>query len=134
MDLSQIPFFNIIRTRMNWLEARQQSIAENIANANTPGYGARDLKEIDFKRLLAGETGEVGMRVTNAHHLAGTRASAASPFKEIDAPDREATPDGNSVMLEDQMMKLGETQLNHQAAVGLYRKAVEMLRIAVRGA
>lgn len=133
MDLFSIPFFNILRTRMNWLEARQEAIAGNIANANTRGYEAQDVAGVDFGRLVAGASPEA-MRQTNVRHMPGTAGAAGAPFKQIDAPDRESTPDGNSVMLEDQMMKLGETQMNHQAAIGLYRKAVEMLRLAVRSA
>jgi len=133
MDLFQIPFFNIVRSRMSWLEQRQDTLAENIANSATPRYAAQDVKAVDFRKLLASETeGASGLRVTNQHHLQGT-AATGGPFKTISAPDRESSPDGNSVVLEDQMMKLSETQMQHEAVTGLYRKAVEMLRIAVRG-
>jgi flagellar basal-body rod protein FlgB len=134
MDLQSIPFFNVLRTKMGWLEARQQTIAENIANANTPGYKARDLKALDFARVLAGESTGPGMAVTDPRHLKGAAGLADGRFTAVAGKDRETTPDGNSVTLEDEMMRLGETQMSHQAATGLYRKAIEMLRIAVRGA
>jgi flagellar basal-body rod protein FlgB len=137
MDLFQIPFFNIVRSRMSWLEQRQDTLAENIANSATPNYTAQDVKPVDFEKLMAKEQGVEaqatgGLRTTNAHHLKGT-AGASGAFQTMKAPDREASPDGNSVVLEDQMMKLAETQMQHETATGLYRKAVEMLRIAVRG-
>jgi flagellar basal-body rod protein FlgB len=108
-------------------------LAGNIANSATPGYDAQDLKPGDFGSMLAGAMGNNGaMRVTSPMHMEGTLTHAGH-FKAVNMPDREASPDGNSVVLEDQMMKLSDTQMQHEAATGLYRKAVEMLRIAVRG-
>ena len=134
MDLFQIPFFNIVRSRMSWLEQRQDALAENIANSATPKYTAHDVKAVDFEKLLAGETqGTNALRTTNAHHMHGTTGGGGL-FQVVAAPDRESSPDGNSVVLEDQMMKLAETQMQHDAVTGLYRKAVDMLRLAVRGA
>jgi len=135
MNLFEIPFFNLVRQQMKWLETRQDTIAQNIANADTPSYEALDVQPLDFDKMLkqqdGGATSSGGtMKLTNAHHLSGV-GQVDGAFKEVTSPDREASPNGNSVMLEDQMMKMGETQMDHEAAVGLYRKAVEMLRIAV---
>ena len=44
MDLNKIPVMDAIVKKMNWLNRRQRVIAENVANADTPGYLARDLK------------------------------------------------------------------------------------------
>ena len=138
MNLFEIPFFNLVRQQMKWLEARQDTLAENIANADSPDYQANDLQALDFDKMIKEQAGAHGggaggMTLTNVHHLGGV-SNGASDFKKIAAPDRETSPNGNSVMLEDQMMKMGETQMDHEAAVGLYRKAIDMLRIAVRGA
>lgn len=133
MDLFQIPFFNVVRSRMSFLEQRQDTIAENIANASTPHYDAKDVKSVDFEKLLSGNLKPEGMALTNARHMQGTLAGSGT-VQTFKAPDRESSPDGNSVVLEDQMMKLSDTQMQHEAATGLYRKAIEMLRIAVRGA
>lgn len=137
MNLFEIPFFNLVRQQMKWLEARQDTLAENIANADSPDYQASDLQALDFDKMLKQQSGTHdgaggGMTLTNVHHLGGV-GNGAGEFKKIAAPDRETAPNGNSVMLEDQMMKMGETQMDHEAAVGLYRKAIDMLRIAVRG-
>ena len=133
MDLFQIPFFNIVRSRMSWLEQRQDTLAENVANASTPNYTAQDVKPVDFAKLLAGEMPAAeALRVTDPHHLQGGRGNSGL-FQTVRAPDRESSPDGNSVVLEDQMMKLSETQMQHEAVTGLYRKAVELLKLAVHG-
>jgi flagellar basal-body rod protein FlgB len=132
MDLYSIPFFNIVRSRMNWLEQRQDLLAENIANSATPHYDAQDLKAPDFGALLNEQVQGGALMTTNPMHMQGTLAHAAQ-FKALKTPDREASPDGNTVVLEDEMMKLSDTQMQHETATGLYRKAVEMLRIAIRG-
>lgn len=132
MDLFTIPFFHILRTRLSFLEARNQAIAENIANADTPRFTPSDLKKPSFAELLADAREGVSMRVTNPRHLPGSPRSSAGPFKKVEAPDREATPDGNAVVLEDQMIKLAETQMAHETAISLYKKGLSMLRLAVR--
>ena len=53
MDLSKIPIFEAIAKRMSWLGERQTVLAQNVANADTPGFAARDLKAPDFSRLMA---------------------------------------------------------------------------------
>ena len=44
MNLPDIPLFAMLRERMSWLNQRQGVLSQNVANADTPGYGARDLK------------------------------------------------------------------------------------------
>ena len=52
--------------RLSWLGERQQVLANNVANADTPGYRARDLKALSFKKVLGGEGAKLGMAATNA--------------------------------------------------------------------
>ena len=49
MDLKKLTLFRMMSDRMDWLTQRQQVLSQNVANADTPQYGARDLKPIDFK-------------------------------------------------------------------------------------
>ena len=43
MPISDIPILSMLRTRMQWHQERQQVLAENVANADTPNYRPRDL-------------------------------------------------------------------------------------------
>ena len=52
MDLRKIPVFAAITQRMGWLNQRQQVLAQNIANSDTPGFRPKDLEEIKFGDLL----------------------------------------------------------------------------------
>lgn len=136
MSISDIPLFGMLRERMGWLQARQGVIAQNVANADTPGYTARDLKELDFGRMVAGEGGgRLQLAATREGHIAGsaTGGSSARAFKDVAAPDSETTATGNSVVLEEQMMKVSQTQMDYQTATGLYAKGLSMIRMAVTG-
>ncbi|HRE59980.1 MAG TPA: flagellar basal body rod protein FlgB [Micropepsaceae bacterium] len=139
MDLTNTPVLQMLRTRMDWLTARQAVLAENIANANTPGFRARDLSEPDFAALLRGETasgaaGKVEMVATADGHFGLPPAAAAAEqrgFAPVDRPDSESSPNGNSVVLEEQMMRLSETQMDYSIVTGLYKKTLNLFRLAL---
>ena len=52
MDIRQIPLFSLLSNRMSWLSSRQSVLAENVSNADTPNYIARDLRPLDFAAIL----------------------------------------------------------------------------------
>jgi flagellar basal-body rod protein FlgB len=129
MDLTQLPLLEAMRSRMSFLSARQTVLAENVANANTPEYRARDIEEPDFAAMAAGETNGGGLAVTDPGHIT-TASQGFGGFKAKDMPDSEATPNGNSVVLEEQMMKLSSVQMDYSTVTQLYRKALSMIRLA----
>jgi flagellar basal-body rod protein FlgB len=133
MHMPGIPLFSMLRERMSWLNARQNLLSANVANADTPGYGARDLKPLDFQKLLrhaAGQTQFSGrLRTTDPNHIA--IGQAAPPFTDTSSPDVEASLNGNSVSLEREMIKVANTQAQYQAASNLYAKALNMMRTAI---
>ena len=136
MALSDIPLFGMLRERMHWVQARQSVLSQNVANAHTPGFTAQDIKEPDFRTVLKSTTsGQLHMATTRAGHLSGsaTTASARSDFSTRDTPDSETQANGNSVVLEEQMMKVAENQMDYQTATSLYTKGLGMLRMAVTG-
>jgi flagellar basal body rod protein FlgB len=49
MPISDIPILSMLRTRMQWHQERQRVLAENVANADTPNYHARDLAPPNFE-------------------------------------------------------------------------------------
>jgi flagellar basal-body rod protein FlgB len=52
MPISDLPILSVLRTRMQWHQERQRLLAENVANADTPNYRARDLVPPDFEHAL----------------------------------------------------------------------------------
>lgn len=133
MNLDEIPLFSMLKGRLGYLNQRQQVIAGNVANADTPGFKAKDLKAFTFEAKMKAATLEPSAPTqTNVAHLAGTTGGAAHPWKQVSAPDSETTLDGNQVVLEEQMIKMTEARMNYEAAVGFYQKSLNLIRLAAR--
>jgi len=130
MQPGSIPLFSLLTSRMTWLSTRQAVLSENVANADMSGYAARDVAPMDFEALLAGQDFG-GLNVTNARHIGAARGGPAS-LQPVVAPQGGAA-DGNAVSIEEQMIKLSDTQIQYQTVTNLYQKAVGMLRTALGG-
>lgn len=133
MDLTKIPLLSGLAARLDFLAARTSVIAENIANADTPDYAAKDLEKPSFKTLANAAAGRSAttLRVGDPRHIAS--APGEGKYKTVSAPDGEASLTGNQVSLETQAMKLSETRQEYALAASLYRKGLAMLRLAARG-
>lgn len=133
MNDQGISFLSALQSRMGWLSDRQKLVAENVANASTPGFKPKDLKAQDFAALVQGqaEGGAIGLAQTDAGHMA-LPGQTAMQAREITSPDSETTLDGNSVVLEEQMLKMSESRMQFQAAVGFYEKSLAMIRLAAK--
>ena len=130
MSVGDLPLLQQIRGRLGWLDERQRVIAQNVANADTPGYVARDLKApTDFAAALQ-SGGGLQMTRTSAAHMAP--AGQRVRFDPVDTPDSETTLDGNSVVVEEQMLKMAESRMAYDAAISLYQKSMQMLRLAAK--
>ncbi|HXC54771.1 MAG TPA: flagellar basal body rod protein FlgB [Rhizomicrobium sp.] len=134
LNLSDMPLLAMLKQRMSWLSARQNVLAQNVANVDTPGYTARDLKPVNFEDILKGTTTPSqfsgGMSVTDPRHISLSPQGSAE-FTDFNAPDAEANPSGNTVSLEQEMIRVSDTQAEYQAASNLYAKAVNMMKTAI---
>ena len=134
MNLPDIPLLSMLKTRMSWLNQRQDVLSQNVANADTPGYSAHDLKPIDFSDILNDATPmtQAGgtMRTTDPRHIA-IGLTPPSKFDDVETHDVEANPNGNSVSLEQEMIKVADTQAQFQAAANLYAKAMTLMKTAI---
>ena len=134
MTLDSIPLFSMIRGKLDHVTARERLIAQNVANADTPGYMPTDLKPftIASNGPTVGRLGGVAPARTNAMHLEGEPAKAAPDPSAVDTPDSETTLTGNHVVLEEEMMKMTEARMDYEAAVSFYEKSLNMLKTAAR--
>ena len=130
MDVFQLKLFQRLSERMNWLGVGPNVLSQNIANADTPDYVPHDLKPLDFKDQLV-KTSPVVQERTNPMHLTGTIAPAASVDDEKQRKPYESAPVGNSVVLEEQMIRMADAQANYQLMTNLYRKHVDLLKMAL---
>lgn len=120
MKLDKISFFNLASDRMQWLAARQKVLAENIANADTPNYRARDVT--DFESFLEKSN-------------SGTRAAGGAQQEVTVETVRaggawDSSLDGNDVTLEQQSVMASENAEQYRLATNLYRKAYQLLNAA----
>lgn len=126
MDLNILSLASALATHAS---ARQQVISENVANADTPGYRARDIKPFgDYVDPLGGPAFEA-KRTRPGHMAFGSAIDGFEP--EQSAAFGAETPNGNSVSLEDQMMRGAEVQQEHGMAIGVYSKSLSILRSVV---
>ncbi|WP_372707606.1 flagellar basal body protein [Brevundimonas sp.] len=131
MGITDLPLLGQIKGRLSWLGERQRVIAENVANADTPGYASRDVKQpSDFAAAMRSGGGGLRMVTTSAMHIAPQ--GPVTRLESRSAPDSETTLDGNSVVVEEQMLKMAESRMAYDAAIGFYQKSMQMLRMAAR--
>ncbi|OAN50229.1 flagellar basal-body rod protein FlgB [Paramagnetospirillum marisnigri] len=127
----KLDIFKMTKAQMDWVAQRQEVLAGNIANANTPRYLPKDLKKLDFKEVLAGTTASpVTAAATNSKHI--VPELGPDPFKAVtQRKTYESTPDGNAVILEEQMAKLGETGTTFNTAAALFQKYQKMIKTSM---
>jgi flagellar basal-body rod protein FlgB len=126
MDLGSIPLFKAMSKRMAWLGERQQVLAQNVANADTPGYSAQDLKPLSFREMV-GEGARMKLAATQPMHLTG--GAAAKRLGQVQKDKAmERTISGNGVSIEDQMMKVSDTANEFNLASSLYRRHLAMVK------
>jgi flagellar basal-body rod protein FlgB len=134
MNLPDIPLLSMLRDRMAWLNQRQDVLTQNVANVDTPGFVARDLKPLDFAQTLrqaASPLKSAGqLTVTDPRHISISSKSSTA-FEDYQVRDAEANPNGNSVSLEQEMIKVSDTESQFQAATNLYAKTMTMMKTAI---
>lgn len=134
MDFSSLSVFSLMKTKMNVISARQEVLAQNIANVDTPGYKAMDIQEPDFKRMLSSQSAGGGqklkMTATRSGHISGNSGNASAKIVERPKTD-ERNPNDNNVSVEEEMAKVGYNQMEYQKMLNLYSKTVSMFKIAI---
>jgi flagellar basal-body rod protein FlgB len=107
---------------------RQELVARNVANADTPGYRAVDL--VNFSDVFNSNTTDFAPKISRPTHL--RPSGGVAEFRPIESPSTNADkPNGNNVGLEEQMIKGIAVQQDHDLALGIYRKSLGILRLAL---
>jgi flagellar basal-body rod protein FlgB len=126
MPISQIPIFAMLRNKMQWHQARQRLLAENVANADTPKFKPRDLAPLqpDPTRPAA-----LAMAQTRPGHMSASGDGTQFP---LDRRGKfEVRPTGNAVSVEDEMLKVAANQMDYQAATALYARGLGLIKTAL---
>jgi flagellar basal-body rod protein FlgB len=105
-------------------------LAENIANADTPNYKARD---IDFSAVLSGtESAAMPLAVTHAAHIALGEAGLGSADLKYRNP-YQASLDGNTVEMPVEQAAFAENNVRYQASLGFINSQIAELSLAING-
>lgn len=133
--IEEIELFRLAAARMDWLAERQGVLAGNIANADTPHFRAQDLSPFSFEGRLgqgAAVAAAPPLRLvrTDAAHF-GLPAAATLARIDSHAPTYGEKPDGNTVSLEEQMVKATDVANGFSLASAAYSKSIGLLRIGI---
>ncbi|OLP58372.1 flagellar basal-body rod protein FlgB [Xaviernesmea oryzae] len=125
--MQPIQLFDLASRQAQWLAVRQNVVAGNIANVNTPGYAAKDVKP--FESVLR-ET-PFQLATTNpAHFLSGN--SAAEVVESSVSDGNEMKQSGNTVSMEKELMKTGEIKRDFDLSTNLVKSFNRMMLLTVR--
>src|SRR5690606_345977 len=126
MSMGNLALFQGMKQKMDWLTQRHTVLAENIANADTPGYRSRDLKPLDFRAMVK-EAPRVNMIATTGSHLAGIRREPEFRVNQERAKSAyEISINQNAVSLENQLTNVSQNQADYRLASSLYRQNVTL--------
>ena len=127
----KLPLLRAPTKKMKWHQARQSLLAENVANAETPGYKGRDLKAFGFTEHMANlSTARIETTTTQPTHIS-VQGTNADGFGNRQMNNFEITPEGNGVTLEDEMMKVASNQLDYQTITAVYTRSLRLLKSAL---
>jgi flagellar basal-body rod protein FlgB len=132
MNFANIPLFNLMQEKMHYHSARQAELAQNVANVDTPGYLARDLKAPNFAAMAARAANAMHLAETNSRHMQPGDGKGRGAGASIQRENTyELNPIGNNVVIEEEMMRVAENQSEYQKVLGIYRKSLDMFKIAL---
>lgn len=115
-------------------QQRHKVLASNIANADTPGYKARDM---DFASALKKATGDIsggkalGLSRTSERHLSGSGMAAKQPDLLYRVPDQPSL-DGNTVDMDRERTAFADNAVRYQAALTMMNSRIQGLKNAMQ--
>lgn len=126
--MEPVYLFDLASQQERWLSVRQTALAENVSNANTPGFKARDVAP--FEEVF--NDASLQMAATNPAHLGGDPL-APDGIGVKEAAGWEITHSGNSVSLEKEMIKAGEVNRTYSLNASIVKAFNQMLAESVKG-
>jgi len=125
--------FGALNKGLDAAALRQQVIANNIANVNTPGYKKQDVVfEDEFKAAI--DNKYIGrLRQTHPRHLPGAKSSASVDIKVNTLNSTSMRYDGNNVDVDEEMSKLAENNIRFNAMAQLMGGRFNTLRMVIEG-
>lgn len=126
--MDRVNLFDLASQQSRWLAVRQSAVAGNVANANTPGYGAADVEP--FQSVL--DKSRVTLAATNSRHLSAADSADGFAVRQEDTSN-SLMPSKNTVVLENELIKAGEVrrsfELNTAIVKAFHRMALMSTKV-----
>lgn len=121
------------QTALNLQARRQEMLASNIANADTPNFKARD---IDFRSALKGALGErigpIALAATSARHLASAPGLPFDGFAGY-RTELQSSVDGNTVNMDVERAAFAENSVHYEASITFINGLLRGMQTAISG-
>jgi flagellar basal-body rod protein FlgB len=125
--MESIQLFAVASRQAEWLSVRQSTVSGNIANANTPGFRAKDVTPFDA--VLQNTT--MPMTTTNPLHFTDATADRYVVESEVNEGSAQQLS-GNSVELSDELMKEGMIKRDYDLNTAIVKSFNRMMMMTVR--
>jgi len=125
--MEPVNLFKLASQQAQWLAVRQSAVAGNIANTNTPGYLAKEVAP--FESLVAGK--REGLSATHPMHLANASTAEAYTVETVEN-DNAVMPSGNSVVLEQEILKADEVRRSYELNTAIVKSFHRMFMMTTR--
>jgi flagellar basal-body rod protein FlgB len=128
--------FGVHAQALGLWQSRAEVISSNLANADTPGFLARDL---DFRKVMTAATGAVDgntlpMTATEAGHIGGNPAAALADAQKLAyRAETQPTMDGNTVDTQVEQAQFAANAIHYQASLGCINAQIHTMRLAITG-
>ncbi len=126
--MQPVYLFNLASRQAEWLATRQTIVAENIVNANTPGYRARDVEP--FAVTL--DKTELAMATTDPRHISFENSPESAALVR-DPQHTGAAGKTNDVSLESELMRSSEVSRDYSLNVSVVKAFHRMWMVGVKG-
>lgn len=137
--LENIALMNGLTQKMGFLQTRQRVLAQNLTNANTPGYQAMDVDKPDYSKSMGHYMGRLSMVAGQKLPMTTTSSAHMDKKAMMSRPETgdamrktyQVTPSKNSVSLEEQMMQSSQNAIEYQLVTNIYNKNTDLLKAAI---
>ncbi len=119
----QCDTYQLARKLLDATALRQEAIASNIANAETPGYQRLDVAP-DFAQQLKAQLASGDL---------ATSSGGPQPHLTVDTTARSSRPDGNTVEIEHELLAMNRNAVEHEYLSDVVSANLKQLRVAITG-
>ncbi len=124
---TELNVFKLAHAMATHAGTRQALVSQNIANADTPGYHAKDIKP--FSEVFTDDAQPGDMRASRRNHLNGSSDQGMN--WTVSTSEAGSDPNNNSVSIETEILKGVEVKRQHDKALAIYKSSMNILRASL---